>query len=66
MSINYKARAEALLLKRDVTPSAYQKGFEDYRYLAVYRNPFALGSREWRDYCQGNEDARAEQRRERI
>ncbi len=64
--IDYAKRNEGLLLKRDVTPNAYQRGFEDLAYMHRYANPFPLGGEDWRQYCAGNEDARAEARQERI
>lgn len=38
--------------------SPYQAGFEDYRYLRVYNNPFREDTREFIQYDQGNQDAR--------
>ena len=68
--IDYAHRTEALRLKRDVTPSAYQKGFEDARYPGAgglrYRNPFPLGGHDWLDYDQGFGDAMRSCQEERI
>jgi len=38
--------------------SPYRAGFEDYRYLRVYNNPFRVDTREFLQYDQGNQDAR--------
>jgi hypothetical protein len=64
--IDYARRNEMLLLHRDVTPNAYQRGLEDCRYLHRYFNPFPIGSHEWWEYCRGNEDARKAARLEKI
>ena len=70
MTIDYIRRAERLLLHRDVTPNAYQKGFEDGRYGCVlgivYRNPFPFRSYEWHDYDRGFADAMRARRLEKI
>ena len=70
MRIDYARRAERLLLHRDVTPTAYQRGFEDARYPGVggirYRNPFPLASPDWWDYDHGFADAMKTRRAERI
>lgn len=65
-SINYPVRNKMLRLKRDCTPNAYQRGFEDCRYLHRYMNQFPPGSAEWWQYEFGNRDACKTARAERI
>lgn len=38
--------------------SPYRAGFEDYRYLRVYNNPFRTDTTEFMQYDNGHEDAR--------
>ncbi len=66
MNVTYPPKEERLFLHRNCQPTPYQKGFEDYRYSRVYRNPYALHSAAWAAYVLGNEDARAEARREKL
>lgn len=66
MIINYTARAEALRLHREVTSNAYQRGFEDCRYLHRYMNQFPLDSEDWWQYEFGNRDACKTARLEKI
>lgn len=68
--IQYAKRNEALLLKRDVTPNAYERGFEDARYGCtqgcVYRNPFPLGNEDFWQYDRGFADGMKSHQAERI
>ena len=68
--IDYARRNEMLLLHRDVTATAYERGFEDARYGCtqgcVYRNPFPLGGPDWWDYDNGFADGMKSHQAERI
>ena len=70
MTIDYARRNEMLLLHRDVTATAYERGLEDALYPGIggirYRNPFPLGGPDWWDYDNGFADGMKSHQAQRI
>lgn len=65
-TIVYPTRREVLLHRECAPPTAYELGFEQYRYLRLYRNPFPVGCEDWWAYDNGNEDARRAEKQEKV
>ena len=56
--------ADAWRYELPATP--YMRGFDDNRYSHVYVNPYPIGSAEWRQYDNGQADARQASNAERT